>query len=70
MSLPLGATTTPTAPSMSAVRAVCARPWYAFATACAPRISALSPMSAAAGIGTEHDIRIEQRQQPLEIAVA
>ena len=70
-SRPRGATTTPTAPLTRAGRAALAPPTAArFATAAAPRTSADMPGRNAAAVSAHDNVRIEHRQQRLEVAAA
>ena len=76
---PPGAHTAPAAPLMSAGCAARARPAKVLATACAPRISGASsvrPCPALCArtdgyvVGAEHDVRVEHREQRVEVAAA
>ena len=68
---PRGATTTPAAPFTSAGRTYgprCAKLIARAATASAPRTSCVGPLTAA--VGAHHDVRVEHRDEPFEVAVA
>ena len=61
---------TPTAPSTSADRASCARPEKSLATARAPRTSFFRTRERGRKVGSEHDVRVEQRDERVEVATA
>ena len=70
---PRGATTTPAAPFTSAGRANRARRAKrsaCSATAAAPRTSLDAPDGSGAAVGAEHDVRVEHREQRVEVAAA